>query len=606
MSSSNAYDVAILGTGIGGTILGSILARHGQRVLMIEESAHPRFTIGESTVPETTLLFRVLSQRYGVPEIAHVASHQQVQRHIGTTSGVKRNFSFFYHRRGEAQNPQESTQITTAAPPLGPDVHLFRQDVDAYFLSVAASYGATIRQRTVIEEVTIEDEIVRLRARGGQEFLASYVVDAGGLKSMLAHKFQLRENPCPLRTRSRTVYTHMLGVRPPETIFGGREAHGLPSPPSQGTFHHLFDGGWMWVIPFNNHPSSTNRLVSVGLCLDIDRFPKNGVDPEEEFWAHIRAYPGMRRQFEGATAFREWFSTDRLQFSSTRAVGHRFCMLPHAFRFIDPLFSSGLGVTMSAINLIAARLIAARADGDYSAERFEPVDRWIKSNFNYYDRLVSGAYVSFRSFALWNAWMRLWNISGTLGAFASFEMYAQCRKSNSMPAECKAEEYPFRGIQGSEQQDFAKLFDLAELELDRVRRNEVAPDAAAERIFELVRESGMWPDPWGELRPSLRHTGTFTMLRLYRTGLFLRHRAPEGVRRHYYVLPRVPDILKEAVIDTRQQLATSGRALVSLLRDYFVDWNQDYERPIKSLAPVIAPPALPAPSSEAPPVDSRT
>ena len=63
--SSPAYDVAILGTGIGGSILGCILAKNGLRVVMLEQQEHPRFAIGESTVPETTLLFRVLAARYG-------------------------------------------------------------------------------------------------------------------------------------------------------------------------------------------------------------------------------------------------------------------------------------------------------------------------------------------------------------------------------------------------------------------------------------------------------------------------------------------------------------------------------------------------------------
>jgi tetracycline 7-halogenase / FADH2 O2-dependent halogenase len=38
---SNRYHVAILGTGIGGTILGAILAKHGLRVLLLEQGVHP-------------------------------------------------------------------------------------------------------------------------------------------------------------------------------------------------------------------------------------------------------------------------------------------------------------------------------------------------------------------------------------------------------------------------------------------------------------------------------------------------------------------------------------------------------------------------------------
>ena len=146
------YDVAILGTGIGGTVLGAILARHGLKVLLIEQGTHPRFTIREPTVPETTILFRILASRYGVPEIGNMATYQRINRSVGTTHGVKRNFSFVYQRPGQLQEPTESSQYPTSAPPYGPDVHIFRQDADAYMLSVAVAYGAHVVTRTDREQ----------------------------------------------------------------------------------------------------------------------------------------------------------------------------------------------------------------------------------------------------------------------------------------------------------------------------------------------------------------------------------------------------------------------------------------------------------------------
>ena len=49
--SDSQYDVIILGSGIGGSTLAAILARDGFRVLMIEKARHPRFALGESTLP---------------------------------------------------------------------------------------------------------------------------------------------------------------------------------------------------------------------------------------------------------------------------------------------------------------------------------------------------------------------------------------------------------------------------------------------------------------------------------------------------------------------------------------------------------------------------
>ena len=32
-----------------------------------------------------------------------------------------------------------------------------------------------------------------------------------------------------------------------------QNAYGLPFSVAEGTLHHVFEGGWLWVIPFNNH-----------------------------------------------------------------------------------------------------------------------------------------------------------------------------------------------------------------------------------------------------------------------------------------------------------------------------------------------------------------
>src|SRR5882724_11894699 len=107
------FDIAILGTGIGGTLLGAILARHGVKVVLFEQGSHPRFAIGESTIPETTILLRLIARRYEVPEIAHLCNFQQVRTHVSSACGVKRNFSFCYHRSGEHHRPEETTQFPT-------------------------------------------------------------------------------------------------------------------------------------------------------------------------------------------------------------------------------------------------------------------------------------------------------------------------------------------------------------------------------------------------------------------------------------------------------------------------------------------------------------
>ena len=76
--------------------------------------------------------------------------------------------------------------------------------------------------------------------------------------------------------------------------------------------------------------------------------------------------------------------------------------------FLDALFSRGLASSVEVINALAARLLPALKDDDFRAERFEYISRIHEANLRNNDRLVFGAYTSFRDFDLWNAWFRVW------------------------------------------------------------------------------------------------------------------------------------------------------------------------------------------------------
>jgi FADH2 O2-dependent halogenase len=574
--SGRTYDVAILGTGIGGTLLGTILAANGLDVLFLERGVHPRFTIGESTIPETTVLLRLMAKRYGVPEIAYLSNFHSTRTHVSAACGVKRNFSFHHHRPGEPNDPRHTNQFPTWAPPFGPDIHFFRQDTDAFMLAVAARYGATVRQQTEVTEIHFQDTRVNLATAEGDVFHTKYVVDAGGMRAPIAEMFGLREQPCPLRTSSRSLFTHMVSVTPYDRCAPSRREHKLPSPLAQGTLHHLFDGGWIWVIPFDNHPAATNGLCSVGLTLDLAAHPEPAGTPEEEFQRIIACFPTVAQQFEQARPIRPWTATRRLQYSASRMDGDRFCLLPHAATFVDPLFSSGLAVTMAAINSIAARLIAARYDGDVSGERFQYVETWTRRLFDYYDRLVSGAYISFRDFGLWNAWHRLWMLGSLYGAAGLFEILGRHDRSGGPAVFERLETAPYRGLQGIDFEPLQVLFDAAERELVSVGSQGIAPGEVAGRIFELLAKSGLCPAPWKLTDPNHRWAGTLTLVPTVRLIAWGRYRSPAVVRRHYFIAGRGSGLVGNLIRLGAAEFKSSGTTVANVLRDSLKSWNQDW------------------------------
>ncbi|MER5941041.1 tryptophan 7-halogenase [Streptomyces sp. NPDC001928] len=572
------FDVAIVGGGIGGTMLAAILARHGVRVLLLEGSGHPRFAIGESTVPETTFGLRVLARRYDVPEIEHLATNGALRRHVSSNCGVKRNFSFVYHRESEPTRAEECTQYPTWGPPLGPDSHYLRQDVDAYMFHVAVSYGATAHTHTVVDDVKFDEDGVTLVTREKGTFQASYVVDAGGMRALLPERLGLRQEP-PYRTRSRTIFTHMVNVRPFDTVAPPREQHGMPSPFSQGTLHHLFEGGWFWVIPFDNHSSSTSELCSVGVNLDLDRHPRpEGMSAEEEFWRHVRRFPSVARQFEGARAVRPYVSTDRTQFSSRTVVGDRWCLLPHASDFIDPLFSSGLAVTVMALNALSHRIIGAVREDDFDTARFAYLEQWIKRMFRFYDDLVSCSYLSFDDFALWNAWNRVWTITTLYGTNAQNQAAVAFEKTGDPASFDALETAPYRGLQGVDNPWVGQLFEQARDVVLAYGAGSLTKDQAVTRIFDLLRESGLCPAVWGTLDPEDRcPSGVFTLWPLMKILLWGRFRSPQHVRGAYFT-GGARLVGKEAVQALTTDVRRGSSLVQQTVRDMWVNWNRDWTR----------------------------
>jgi FADH2 O2-dependent halogenase len=62
-----------------------------------------------------------------------------------------------------------------------------------------------------------------------------------------------------------------------------------------------------------------------------------------------------------------------------------FCLLAQASGAIDALFSRGMANTTMAINVVADTLLRAMADDDFSAERFEHVERLQQHTVMYYE-----------------------------------------------------------------------------------------------------------------------------------------------------------------------------------------------------------------------------
>lgn len=493
MTTNKTYDVIILGTGMAGTILAAILSHLGVSVLMLERGAHPRFAIGESTTPETSSWLRVLAARYNVPEIAHIGPFQSLYHHVGTSAGIKRNFGFVFHRPGEAHRPEESTQSIIPDFPMGPESHVLRSDIDAYLLYAAIRYGAEYRSGVAITQIREESDGMVVEAEGAEVFRGRFVVDGGGSNSPLAAAFNLRETPTRMQTHSRAIYSHLLDVKPYDAVAPHPGRHAMPRWWADGTLHHIVKGGWMWIIPFNNHRWSTNPLCSVGLMLDPRVHPATSLSPEGEFRAFIQQYPSIAAQLSDATAARPWTRAMRLQYSSTRSTGARWVLLAHAYAFVDPLFSRGITNTMETIFSLVPRLCAALKEDRFSVERWADLEIQQRDMFDANDTLVAHSYQSFRSFELWNAWNRIWTLGIFYGGSRVLQAWAHFQATGN-PAVLDALDMPTElGTLAPNLPGYGTCFDAAAARVRDAAMGRMTDSEAASAIFRLVREAPFNP-----------------------------------------------------------------------------------------------------------------
>src|SRR5262245_19769726 len=96
-------DVAVVGSGFAGSLIALGLRKRNRRVVLVERGRHPRFVIGESSTPLANLLIEELADRFELPRIRAFSKWGTWQHtHPDVGVGLKRGFTFYFHRPNEA------------------------------------------------------------------------------------------------------------------------------------------------------------------------------------------------------------------------------------------------------------------------------------------------------------------------------------------------------------------------------------------------------------------------------------------------------------------------------------------------------------------------
>lgn len=494
------YDVIVGGSGPAGSTIATILAKNDLDVLIIEANTHPRFAIGEALLPQSSMWMWIVGEYFDVPEIQHLSDVDEVIDHVTHSCGIKHSVGFTYHEKGRPFTGEYGHQLIPPDLPFYSEGHFLREHIDHYLVQTAQEYGVEYVDETPITDVDIgEDEVTVETDRWTVE--GTFYVDATGGNSVLAVKEGYREDPPELSTRSRSIFTHVEGLEPFDELISEADHPGQSKRLHEGTLHHVFDGGWMWIIPFDNFDRSDATNASVGLMLDETKYPiDESISAEEEFYRIISAFPDIERHLEPVEAIRPWIRTDRLQRASNRSSGHRHFLTNNTYGFVDPLYSNGLITTFESIFVSTNLLLEAFEEGDFSAERFDRLDELHRRQIMGADFMIEHAYKAMGDFAVWNAWTQMW-----LAQILFHDLYVQrhCFKYfesgrieefDRLLEECRpGDRAPFAPEKEAMYQAMADAIDAYVV-------GTTTPDAAAKLILEEMQEAEWLPKhvyDWG-------------------------------------------------------------------------------------------------------------
>src|SRR3984957_9558165 len=281
------YDLAVVGAGFGGSLMAMIANRLGLSVILLERGRHPRVVIGESTTPLSNLMLERLCATYDLPRIAPLAKWGSWQRSYPQLAcGLKRGFSFFH----------EAGRLLAAASPHDAiaDTHWYRADVDHFLVMEAGRIGVEYYDQMRHEGLDFSEDGVDLSGWAGEDefrLRAKFLVDATGPRGFLHRSLGLGEDSLPGMPATESLYSHFTGVARTEG-----DAN-TPFPVDDAAVHHVFDGGWVWVLRFNN------GVTSAGIAATSDVAAELGLREGEVAWQRVLdRVPALREQFDGAVA----------------------------------------------------------------------------------------------------------------------------------------------------------------------------------------------------------------------------------------------------------------------------------------------------------------
>ncbi|SDU23994.1 NAD(P)/FAD-dependent oxidoreductase [Halopseudomonas salegens] len=329
-STTEHVDVAIIGAGPSGAGAAAWLANQGITVKVIERQHFPRFSIGESLLPQCMEHLATC----GLLEAATAGGYQSKNGAAFTWRGTETCIDF---RNKFSPGPGTTWQVP-------------RADFDQRLIQAAQDKGAMVEFGSLVEHFVADEKQPQLRIRREDDscyqLVSRFVLDASGYGRILARQTGLA---CPSVLDPRcALFTHV--------------ADHIDCPKHDRnkiliSLHPELSGVWYWLIPFSD------GTASVGVVASRETLEAAGSEDRERLWHLIKAEPRLGSLLTRAEQIRDTGRLEGYSADVERLHGPGFAMLGNAGEFLDPVFSSGVTIALdSAVR--AAPLVQRQLQGE--------------------------------------------------------------------------------------------------------------------------------------------------------------------------------------------------------------------------------------------------
>jgi flavin-dependent dehydrogenase len=368
MSKNNSHDVIVIGGGPAGSTAATWLSRLGHKVLLLEREKFPREHVGESLLP---FCYSLLEDLGVVNELKTNFVRKPGVRFIDRDGNISTTWCFNHVIQNE-------TYLS---------FQVIRGEFDHILLKNAAKNGADVREEMSVMEADITSAsdrvtVTSLDSSGKKNvFNARFLVDASGREAFIGAKSGWRK---PREELDRTaIWSHWGDVK----LAGGLE-EGL----SIIIYMGLEQKGWIWVFPLGEHRITAGFVAQNSYIRDQQRKLKESGSKDWKYDLCLQELMNssfVARLLEGSKMLIPMQINGNYSYEVKNHFGSNYAMVGDARGFIDPIFSSGVFLSIKSSSLVAPAIhkqLTGEAGGVNDA--METAYKQITGAYNFVHRMI--------------------------------------------------------------------------------------------------------------------------------------------------------------------------------------------------------------------------